>query len=171
MRCGLGFLLLGLLPPAFLAVAGVVAGQEPDGKADSIERLIEQLGSARIVVREKASLKLQKRDDALPALRQALKSSDLEIAMRVQWLIDAFYKRQAKRALENLAAGKSEVMIDQLIDELVLPGEDLSNQAWGSLRDFARTLSERTAKEAKRPFTFPRFVTWGGRMRSKAVKN
>src|SRR5262245_61500856 len=74
-----------------------------DRKAD-IKQWIVQLASRDFRVREAAQRRLLDREDAIPALRQALSSSDAEVRRRVTEVLDGFARKTAQRALDRLVA-------------------------------------------------------------------
>jgi hypothetical protein len=103
-------LLPGLLFPA-LCLAGAVwiapsfspgASDEPARAAQEIDELVRQLGSEDFATREEATRRLMTREDAVPALRKALRSPDQEVARRAAKVLEALHHKEDKRVLARL---------------------------------------------------------------------
>jgi hypothetical protein len=81
------------------------AGDEKTAvKLDPVEvrKLVEQLASKNFAAREKATQELSKLEEAPEALRQATKSSDLEVRRRAQTAIDVIAARAENKAFKAL---------------------------------------------------------------------
>src|SRR5262245_54560640 len=90
-----------LMLMALLAGMGIVAAQDQQG-TDPAEQLVEQLGDPRFRVREQAQRKLIALGKAaVPALRRAAQSADLEIQKRAREILKMIQTR-----------------VDYLLDEL-----------------------------------------------------
>ncbi len=86
-----------------LVLAVCLAGPEP--KSGEIDQLIEQLGDGRFRIREAATARLIRIGrPALPALRAALKSEDLEVQCRVRKILEAI-QSSLEDLLESLKTG------------------------------------------------------------------
>jgi HEAT repeat protein len=79
--------LLSLTVFAFVLVIDAGSAADKDKPAPSekqrreeIDKLIKQLNAEDFKLRESATRQLMKRDDALPALREAAKSEDAEVS-------------------------------------------------------------------------------------------
>jgi hypothetical protein len=116
-----------------------------------IEKLIAQLGSDSFAVRERATQQLKQREDAIPALRQALKSPDGEVARRAAAILDFFAQQEKKRAFARLAALAKNGQVDQAIETLVRhPQWDDEDACWQVLFELAGRLLDLEWKEFAR---------------------
>src|SRR5262245_30032614 len=91
----LGCVTFAFIGFSFLLVAVLVASA--DGPADrnpTVEELIEQLGSPRFEERQAATRQLLDHKAAVPALRQALKSPDPEVAQRAAGILAELDRRE-----------------------------------------------------------------------------
>jgi HEAT repeat protein len=93
-------LALAVLLSSALALA---AAEKPSPKP-SVAELIEQLNSRDFKKREAATRALMKRDDALPALREALKSSHAEVRRRAALILDQRENGTKRRVLKRALA-------------------------------------------------------------------
>src|SRR5262249_44835254 len=80
--------------PSLLGLALIPAEGRTQGNEDSTHDLIRQLASPDFKQREKAAKLLAERKDATAALKEALKSSDLEIATRAASILKERARRQ-----------------------------------------------------------------------------
>jgi hypothetical protein len=117
--------LLWLSPAACLVVAlcfapsvSPCAAKEPAVEQE-IDALIAQLGSDRFEVREAVTRRLAERDDAIPALRRALKSPDAEVVRRAGKILDALTRREEKRALAAFADLAKGGAVDRAVEKFV----------------------------------------------------
>lgn len=141
-------LLAGLLLTVGVGVALSLSPPLPGGSADTalsdreIERLIEQLGSASFAVREEATRKLAERPDAIPALRRALKSSDLEVARRAARILKEA-RLESAVALARLTDLAKNGQVDEAV-ELLAQRERWDDEvaAWQVMVEFAETLRD-----------------------------
>jgi hypothetical protein len=143
-----------LLAAGLGALLGTGSGLQP-GRADEpfpggdeIEKLIAQLGSKSFEVREAAAQRLQQREEAIPALRKALKSSDGEVARRAAGILDFFVRQEKKRAFAKLAALAKDGQVDQAVEKLVRRKEwDDEDACWQVLAELAGRLTDLEKKE------------------------
>jgi hypothetical protein len=121
---------------------------EPPPSSDEIDKLIAQLGSESFEVREAATRQLQQREDAIPALRKALKSSEGEVARRAERILAFFVLQEKKRAFTKLAALAKNGQVDQAVEKLVRRKEwDDEDAAWQVMAELAGRLSDLEQKE------------------------
>src|SRR5262245_57111253 len=108
-----------------LSVAGLLgtclaaAALSGDSSKQSVDELIQLLASPDYKKRETATTQLVERKDAGPALRKALKASDLEVAVRVASVLKKRDLRLAEDALPRLKKLINDGAIDQVVELLV----------------------------------------------------
>jgi hypothetical protein len=113
-----------------------------------IDKLIAQLGSDPFEVREAATQKLKQHEEAIPALQQALKSSDGEVARRAAVILDFFALQEKKRAFAKLAALGKAGRVDQAVEKLVRRKEwDDEDACWQVLAELAGRLTDLEQKQ------------------------
>src|SRR5262245_1946723 len=99
---------LACLLCAFLLATSALTGQDNAGKKASdeeIARLIEQLGSKDYKIREAATGRLKGLDEALPALRRALKSpANEEMRQRAEAVSAVIESRLAEAFIRQTVA-------------------------------------------------------------------
>jgi hypothetical protein len=135
---------------AAVASAGQ-AGSRPDApkkvSAEEIGRLIDQLGSKDFKTRDKATRRLKELDEALPALRQALKSpAGEETRRRVEGVIAVIEARLAEAFIREAVARVNEEGLDLFIDRMVLQKGYANEARWKAAIELARALVERARK-------------------------
>jgi hypothetical protein len=113
---------------------------------EEIDKLIGQLKSDRFKEREEAMRQLMERDEALPALQEAAKSDDAEIAGRVRKAIEAINKRLGKRALRRAAGLLKKGQTDQFVEQAVLWREYMDEDCWKAAVDHVRTIADEASK-------------------------
>jgi hypothetical protein len=113
----------------------------------AVDKLIAQLGSDSDAVREAATKQLKQREDAIPALRRALKSSNGEVARGAATIL-AFFAAQEERAVAKLVALGKNGQMDQAVEKLVrrqtLGDED---GCWQVLAELASRLMDLEKEE------------------------
>jgi HEAT repeat protein len=97
---------LGLAVALALALLPSGGGLAPEeGSPETpVERLLERLGHDDFEVREQAARELSVRDDALPAVRRALRSPDPEVRQRAAQILEKLESRRTQRSLQRTAA-------------------------------------------------------------------
>jgi hypothetical protein len=138
---------------AVAALAKAPAGATD--KQDSIDRLIQQLGSDDFEAREEASRKLADCDDALPKLRAAAKSEDAEVVWRAKRLVQGITRRLRDKALKELFADLNVEGIDRFIDRMVTEKDYATPQRWELAYKFAQEAAARASKLSGRQFDAP----------------
>jgi hypothetical protein len=94
---------VGLIAALGLSAPLLIGAPKDEDKASvEIDRLIRDLGAASFEKREEATRRLMGREDAVPALRRALRSSDPEVARRVAQILKALGHHEDKRILGRL---------------------------------------------------------------------
>jgi hypothetical protein len=144
-------LLLGL----FLAAAQCIgprllpgASDEPGREAQEIDKLIRQLGDDDFAVREEATRRLMTREDAVPALRKALRSPDQETARRATKVLEALNHKEEKRVLARLQELGRNGQVDQAAELLVRRQKwDDEEAAWQVMTGLAAKVIELANKE------------------------
>jgi hypothetical protein len=118
------------------------SAEEPtrDQKTD---QLIAQLGSESFQVREAATRQLMEREEAIPALRQASKSSDAEVASRAGRILDAFVRKEKERIFAKFADLAKQGAVDQAIERFVRREKwDDEPACWQVVADLATRLTD-----------------------------
>jgi hypothetical protein len=119
------------------------AARPPD-----VERLIGDLGSKDFDVREAATRALKELDEALPALRQALTSPDLEVRRRAAAAIEGIEQRRALRGLLRAQALAKEGRIVEAVDRVVaFARRDSEGKGGQALTGFAGAILEHLPEE------------------------
>ena len=110
----------GILGWGFPQDDGPSAPVRKPHKQAEIEKLIAQLGSANFKVREDATDALLKiGENAVPFLRKALQSHDLETRLRSRFIIHQINTKILDQGFQKLIAQFAPEGIDQLIDRLM----------------------------------------------------
>jgi hypothetical protein len=140
-----------LLAALLAAVVSAGAGNAQPGAAKEtpdkeIARLIEQLGSKEFRAREQATRRLKELDEALPALRRAVKSSDLEMRRRAEGIIAVIEARLAERFIKEAVARVNEEGLDLFIDRMVLGKGYATDARWKASVELARALAKKAAR-------------------------
>ena len=130
------FLFAVLILPTVLVCAPVAVSRGSELAAPSLttrklEDLLERLRSKHFKVRAAAERELSTREDAAPALRQFLKSSDRDLRQRVGRILEALTQRRNRQARERLEVLARNGKIDQVVERLV------RWQDWGGEEDAA----------------------------------
>ncbi len=137
---------------AVLCSANVAAGGEdkpsPLAKQgrEEIDKLIGQLKSNKFKDREEATRQLMERDDALPALREAAKSDDAEVASRARKAMEAINKRLAKRAFRRAAGLLKKGQTDQFVEQAVRWREYVDEDWWKAAVDHVHAINDEAVK-------------------------
>ena len=106
-----------------------------------IHKLIDQLGSDNFKKREEATRQLRHRDEAEPALRRALASSDLELIQRARSILATLERRHLSRALGYIRADGAAGRADLLAERLVRwQGRDDEDACWQAVLDLGHKL-------------------------------
>jgi hypothetical protein len=95
------------------------APDEATRAAQEIEELVRQLGDNDFATREEATRRLMTREDAVPALRKALRSPDQEVARRAAKVLEALHHKEDKRVLARLQELGKNGEADQAAELLV----------------------------------------------------
>jgi hypothetical protein len=145
--------LLSLTVFAFVLVIDAGSAADKDKPAPSekqrreeIDKLIKQLNAEDFKLRESATRQLMKRDDALPALREAAKSEDAEVSRRARGLMEAINKRVGKRAIERAIAKLKKGQTDQFVDAVVQWREYADEDCWKAALEHAQAIADKAGK-------------------------
>jgi hypothetical protein len=111
-----------------------------------IGQWIEELGNAKFKIRMDASRQLKEIDDALPALRNALKTGDLERRRRVEEIIGVIELRLVERFITEAVAQVNDEGLDLFIDRMVLKKEYATEARWKAAINLANGLAKRAAQ-------------------------
>jgi HEAT repeat protein len=132
------------LPLFAVLFVSMCFAEEPAKKLSEkqIAKLIEQLGSSDFHIRESANRQLRQAEEALPALRQAAQSSDLEVRRRAKEIVAALEQRLSERFLRQAVARVNEEGVDLFIDRMVLQKDYANETRWKAVIEVARTLSK-----------------------------
>lgn len=137
-------LAMSILVPAQALAAQSAADKKASD--EQITRLIEQLSDVDFKIRERATRQLKELDEALPALRQALKNADLEKGRRLHSVINVVELRLAERFIKAAVANINAEGIDLFIDRMVL-GKDYATEArWKIAIELASALTKRASQ-------------------------
>lgn len=105
-----GFLALPLLAVLCRGSFGEPAPAGPDASRDRVARLVKDLGADDATTRDRATKDLERiGEPATPALREAAKSDDPEVAWRARTLLDHIDAARPERESENGPAGGTQV--------------------------------------------------------------
>jgi hypothetical protein len=138
----------GLFSVLAVLFASISVAEETPKKLsqEQIAKLIEQLGNSDFEVRESANRQLREMEEALPALRRAAQSSDLEVRRRAKEVVAVLEKRLSERFLRQAVTRVNEEGLDLFIDRMVLQ-KDYANEArWKAFVELARALSKQAEK-------------------------
>jgi hypothetical protein len=156
-RC---WLLLGL---GMLALSSgmftrtLAAPDDEPSRTQAIDQLIQALGSDQFQVREQAAKQLAEHGaKALPALRRAAKSADLEVRLRAEALIEQIRDRLAAESFQEFLSSANEKGIDCFLDELVLRRKHADEPCWQSLAKLSKSLVDMASKASGRSFELPK---------------
>lgn len=120
------------MPRLFLSLAGLplflvlsclclyrIEGAEPESGEAVVHALIAQLGHEDQAVRDRATQRLSRRDDAEQAVRLALRSGDAEVVRRARRILDALRGRKQARFFDALhadaRAGRADLMAERMV--------------------------------------------------------
>jgi hypothetical protein len=124
------------------------SAEEAKRRDEEVGKLIRQLGSDDFPIREEATRRLLEREDATPALREALKSKDKEVARRARQILAAFARRDDQRAKGRLAALAKAGQVDQAVELFVRrPKWDNEEDCWRVMAELAARLLERERQQ------------------------
>jgi hypothetical protein len=142
---------LGLM----LIILGAATAQD-----DSVNALIKKLGSTVAKEREQATRDLMKRPEAAGALRKAAKAGDPEVARRATLVLDHFDQQK----LAEISAAAKEGRVTQLINLVYeFPDGKYEEVLHGTLKEFAKTLSDKHVKAGGKTPIIPRgLYSFGG---------
>lgn len=138
--------LLGILPCLLSdSILTMSRGSAAEGTPDkTIDQLIADLGSDRFETRE-AARRAGERVEAIPALRKARRSADIEVRRRVEDILLALDRKRASRGLVKAKALGNAGRVVEVADRLAfaakngVPGEE----GWESLTQFADLVIKR----------------------------
>ena len=135
-------LILGLTAaPAPQAAEAAAAPAAAD--RDQIDRWVAQLGDDDFNVREAASRELLGREEAVPALRQALKSPDAEKRKRTAEILKARERKRAAHELDRALELAKDGRIDEVVERLVRwQGSDDDKKGWEAVCRIAAKVME-----------------------------
>ncbi len=134
-------LLVGM---SVLISTAMVSGNSEKAKPppEEIQQLIDELGNDDPKVREAATRKLAQREDALPALRKALRSEDPEVRRRAEAIITEIQNRLRDRAVQRIL----DKGIDLFIDELVVRGKGMDEDTWLAVVDLSKSMASKAGR-------------------------
>jgi hypothetical protein len=151
MLVRMSLLSLSLFALGLLADAGSAADKAKPSPAEKqrrveIDKLIEQLSAEDFKLREEATRQLLKRDDALPALRQAAKSDDAEVQRRARKAIESINKRLGKRAIARALAKLKKGQTDQFVDQVMGWREYMDEEGWKAVLKHGQDIADEASK-------------------------
>jgi len=145
VRCAFAGGLLGCL------VNIPLGHSSPPGDAPDIPTLIRRLGDDDPKVRDEAAKLLAGREDAIPALRLALKSDDREVARLAEAVLNDLKDKRRESALRQIKAYRKSGHYDLLAEVLVRwEDEELSADWWEAFVGAGWDLVEAEAATYKR---------------------
>jgi hypothetical protein len=136
-----------VLFPVTTAAPGRVSSSDKK-QPPSVEQLIKQLDSDDFEDREDAMYDLMERDDALPAVRKALRSESAEVRKRAVQVVEELEKRQIVKRIKN---GE----IDLAVDQMVAMPDRVTDKAWEAVADLAQALQKKANKKYEQRVSFP----------------
>ncbi len=125
------------------------------GQRKPVERLIEELADEDFKVRQAAARELVERDDALPALETALKSSEAEVRRHAEVIIGELRARKTKQAVRTMLASAHDGEIDYFIDLFVGVKASVDDQGWAAAIELTKSLTGRSARVSGREIPLP----------------
>lgn len=124
IRCAFAGGLLGCL-------VGLPLGHSsPPGDAPDVATLIRRLGDDDPKVRDEAAKLLAGREDAVPALRLALRSDDREVARLAESVLNDLNEQRRDRTGRQIAAYRKAGQFDLLAEVLVRWEEEQVADDW-----------------------------------------
>lgn len=120
-----------------------------------ISRLIEQLGDEDGQVREAATRELIEREDALPALKEALKSSNLEVRRRAERIIEEIRLKPAKKKRQPMLDLAKTGQVDLHVDRMMVDSEFVDATVWDSINTLTQKLIAGAKKAYGKEIPFP----------------
>lgn len=142
-----------------LIAAGSACAVGPPPR-DSVDTLVQQLGSDRYAAREGAARRLEEAPFAeIPdALQRALRSDDLEVRLRASRIVAKMHNRIAEQAMRRgLAAGRRGE-VDLLVEGLAgWPRGARDERSWRAVLDCAWAIAGRAGSRWAKPHAL---LTW-----------
>jgi hypothetical protein len=102
-----------------------------------VEELVRQLGDPEFAAREAATRELMKHPEAFPAVREASRSSDAEIARRAEVILREFNRLEAVRSLPRIKAHIRDQEPDLFVERVMRYGGN-EDHVWQALTDFGK---------------------------------
>jgi hypothetical protein len=121
-------------------------GQAKPATDEQIAALIAQLGSDDFAAREQAQNRLAELEEALPALRAAVKSQDPEVRRAALELVGRWELRLEERFIREAVARVNDEGLDVFIDRMVLQNDYVTEARWKGAVEVARALAKRAAR-------------------------
>jgi hypothetical protein len=146
--------------PFLAAPATAPAQQQP-----SVDQLIERLNSDDFHAREAATRALLEREDALPALRKALRSRHTEVRRRAGEILKSLQAKSSPKRKQRLLARIKDGQVDEFIDQMLAQPDQVDEQTWQALLDLTKRILARANKQGGKRIPFPVV----GRRRDEAV--
>lgn len=147
---------IGLCAHVLSAADGAKPSPTEKQRQEEIRKLIGQLSSEHFKDREEATRRLIEREDALPALREAVKSEDAEIRARAQKALETITKRLAKRALRRAIGKLKKGQTDQFVDTVVQWRDYVDEECWKAALDHFHTVNDKAMKASGGQFKLTR---------------
>src|SRR5476651_280058 len=117
---------------ALILMPVLLLAQGPD--RESVEALIKKLGSTNFQDRQAATKAMKERPEAVPALRDALRSADPELRKRAAEILEHF----EPRPFREIDAAVKEGRVDRFIELLAAwPAGKHEEGAWTAFCDLA----------------------------------
>ena len=141
-------------PPARGAIE-----EQPTAKMDAatIRQLMEDLKSGDFKKREKATRELSRLPEVPDALRQAIKSADLETRRRAQTIVDSITTRLEEKEFQALVADLQKVEVDRFIHRMVTDKKFNGEKQWRVIETLARAVTKQANALSGRTFAVPDF--------------
>ena len=136
-----------------IAPCAVRAAEKPPVDPKAIQKLVEQLGSDDFDTRETAVKRLLELDEAaLPALKEAAKSTDADLRRSAGELVTTIAGRVEDRAVQKVLADINAVGLEKFIERMAKEKDFASEERWKNVAHLILALEKRASEVADRPF-------------------
>lgn len=141
--------------PATLAALALVAVLRADAPPE-VARLIADLGSSSFQTRQAATKALRALGEkALPALREASRSTDLEVKRRARTICNEVEERIRERAIALMLKNVNQEGLDRLIALMATRQNFARDEHWEVLLKTIKAMTERSEELSSQKFHLP----------------
>ena len=150
------------------AVATNICGQEPAKPKEAettprkldpaeVRKLIAQLQSVDFKVRERAAQELSNLHDVPDALREAIKSGDLELKRRAETVVAVITARAEERIFKATAAELQKIEVDRFVRRMITDAKFAGDEEWKMIEKLAKAVTKRANDLGGRKYAVPDF--------------